>query len=53
MHGSATPVPEETDANGKNCLLHGVYGALGFSAKRRHIRCALLARMGWSDARDA
>ncbi len=39
MRGSATPVPEEMDANRKICPLHGVYAALGFSAKRRHIRC--------------
>ncbi len=46
MRGSATPVPEEMDANRKSCPLHGGYAALGFSAKRRHIRCVLLARMG-------
>ncbi len=40
------------DANRKICPLHRVYGALGFSAKRRHIRCALLARMEWPDAKD-
>ncbi len=46
MHGSATLVPEEIDVNGKISSLHEVYAALGFSAKRRHIRLALLARVG-------
>ncbi len=52
MRGSATPAPEEMDANRKICPLHGVYAALGFFAKRRHIRCVLLARMG-GYAKDA